>query len=432
MQSSLTLRFVEKVPQKLGADNQWGNFPAVGLGVDLNNYLDLGGVDLLKVRFGYGVTGALPRDNGRSQEVYDITADAAGSFNSSAVRPANPDLKWEEKAETNIGIEFQTNKLGITFDYYNRDINDFILEVATDVAATGFPTAVVNAGSLTTKGIELAVNYDFVNNANLSYSSGILLSTTESTLDEWVFDGLTTRANLGAPGQNATELIKVQAGDVIGDIWGPVFAGTTTDGVQDFVDVNGDGQLVTGGDQGTNPEADYQVLGNGIPDLELGWTNQLSFGDWSVNAFFRGAFGHSLVNAFRAFYEPRVATQGSYNLVNTELAINDLTQPQFSSLYVEKADFFKLDNLTITKNFDMTNVNAIDALTVSLSGQNLFVITDYTGTDPEPSLIDSGAAGNGDFDNGDGVDADVLAPGIDRRNNYFFSRTFTLGVNLKF
>ena len=191
--------------------------------------------------------------------------------------------------------------------------------------------------------------------------------------------------------------------------------------------MNDDGQLITGGDQGQNPDADFTVLGNGIPDLELGWSNNITIGDWNINAFFRGAFGHSLVNSFRAFYEPRVATQGSYNLVNTSLANNDLTQPQFSSLYVEKADFLKLDNLTVSRKID-TNLAGIDALTLSLSGQNLFVITDYTGTDPEPSLVDTGAADNG----GGGGGSDVLAPGIDRRNNYFFSRTFTLGVNIKF
>ena len=411
---------------KLGADNQWGIFPSVGLGVDLNKYLNAG-ADKLKLRVGYGVTGALPGQSGLTQPTYAIQSDALGNFSSAPSRAPNPDLKWEEKAETNIGIEYRKGKLDVTLDYYTREIKDFILEVPADVATTGFPSIITNAGTLSASGIELALNYDVINNDNASYSTGIVLSNTQSTLDEFIFDGLTTRANLGAPGQNGTNVIKVQAGDQIGDIWGPVYAGTVNGGVQDFEDLNGDGQLITGGDQGQNPDADFTVLGNGIPDLELGWSNNITIGDWNINAFFRGAFGHSLVNSFRAFYEPRVATQGSYNLVNTSLANNDLTQPQFSSLYVEKADFLKLDNLTVSRKID-TNLAGIDALTLSLSGQNLFVITDYTGTDPEPSLVDTGAADNG----GGGGGSDVLAPGIDRRNNYFFSRTFTLGVNIKF
>ena len=190
-----------------------------------------------------------------------------------------------------------------------------------------------------------------------------------------------------------------------------------------FQDINGDGELIVGQDKALDDNVDFTELGNGIPDLELGWTNQIAFGDWTINAFFRGAFGHSLVNTFRAFYEPRLSTQGSYNYVNTELAQDGLTTARFSSLYVEKADFFKLDNLTVTRNFDMSGSDSFDSIQISLNAQNPIVLTSYTGLDPEPSLIDIGEGGSG---------SDVLAPGIDRRNSYFASRSFTLGVNIKF
>ena len=127
------------------------------------------------------------------------------------------------------------------------------------------------------------------------------------------------------------------------------------------------------------------------------------FGEWTVNAFFRGAFGHSLVNTFRAFYEPRISTQSSYNYVTTDLAPEGLTSARFSSLYVEKADFFKLDNLTVTRNIDTSSLAGIDGLQISLNAQNPFVITNYTGLDPEPALVDIGEDGNG---------ADVLSPGF--------------------
>ena len=222
---------------KLGADNQWGIFPSVGLGVDLNKYLNVG-ADKFKFRVGYGVTGALPGQSGLTQPTYAIQSDALGNFSSAPSRAPNPDLKWEEKAETNIGIEYRKGKLDVTLDYYTREIKDFILEVPADVATTGFPSIITNAGTLSASGIELAVNYDVINNDNASYSTGIVLSNTQSTLDEFIFDGLTTRANLGAPGQNGTNVIKVQAGDQIGDIWGPIYAGTVNGGLkagrQDF------------------------------------------------------------------------------------------------------------------------------------------------------------------------------------------------------
>jgi len=404
---------------KLGAENQWGVFPAIGLGVDLNNYLSLG-ADKFKVRLGYGVTGALPGPNGLSQQIRGFTYDGGqGGGSSSPSRDANPDLKWEEKAETNLGFEYRKGKLDATLDLYTRDISDFILQRSVDVAVYPTGTRFENAGKLNTKGVELALNYQ----VNDAYNTGLVLSTYKTTLEEYVLEGGEMRANLGAPGQNATAVIKVAQGQEIGQIWGPVFEGVNPDGTAILADVNGDGQLVVGQDRALDENADFTELGNGIPDLELGWTNQITFGDWSINAFFRGAFGHSLVNTFRAFYEPRISTQGSYNYVNTELAPAGLTQARFSSLYVEKADFFKLDNLTVTRNIDASNIGGIDAIQVSLNAQNPIVITNYTGLDPEPSLVDIGEEGNG---------SDVLSPGLDRRQSYFAARSFTLGLNIKF
>jgi iron complex outermembrane receptor protein len=135
------------------------------------------------------------------------------------------------------------------------------------------------------------------------------------------------------------------------------------------------------------------------------------------------------VNTFRAFYEPRLASQSSYNFVNTSLAEPNLTVAQFSSLYVEKADFFKLDNLTVAYNFDLNEGSFIQGAQLSANVQNAFVITNYTGIDPEPSLVDQGSYDGGDYNPGQG---DVLAPGVDRRINYFTARTVTLGLNINF
>ena len=88
----------------------------------------------------------------------------------------------------------------------------------------------------------------------------------------------------------------------------------------------------------------------------------------------------------------------------------------------------KLDNLSVSRRVDVSNISFIDALNVQLTAQNPIIITNYTGTDPEPNLVDRGAADNGQRPSG----GDVLAPGIDRRYNYFNTRTFTLGVNIKF
>jgi len=408
---------------KLGVDNQWGTFPAFGAGVDLNKYLELDNVDLLKLRAGYGVTGAIPGENGLSKEIRNVIYDATtGAASTTLSRAANPDLKWEEKAEINIGVEFSSGKFNATLDVYSRDVKDFIIERTVDPAVFGVDRRYENAGKLNTEGLELTMNYDFVKNDDFSYNSGIVFSTYKSVLDEYVVDS-EMRANLGAPGQNSTNMILVREGEQIGQIWGPVFSGEVVDGAQVFVDVNGDGELVL---DPLAENTDYTVLGNGIPDFEIGWTNQLTYKNWEMNAFFRGAFGHSLVNTYRAFFEPRVGSQTGYNYINTELANPEITSAQFSSLYVEKADFFKLDNLSVGYNFDLSENTKkfIKSAKLSLTAQNVFTITSYTGNDPDPSLQDTGAADNGGFNGA----TDVLSPGIDRRNNYFSARKFSLGV----
>jgi len=414
---------------KLGKDNRWGIFPAFGLGVDVSRYLDLGGVDLLKVRAGYGVTGSLPIQNGLSQQGRVIVNGDDGSVSTEITRAANPDLKWEEKAETNLGIELAMNRFTATLDVYNRDITDFILEREVPVPEFPVNRRFENAGKLNTQGAELTLGYDVVRTTKARWNTGLVLSTYETTLEEYVVPQ-ELRANLGAPGQNGTNMIRIAEGGEIGQIWAPVFDGVAEDGSPTFVDLNDDGTIKAGQGVSLDEDADFQVVGNGIPDLEFGWTNQVTVGQWSINAFFRGALGHSLVNTFRAFYEPRIASQSSYNFVNTSLAIPELSSAQFSDLYVEEADFFKLDNLTISRTFNFGGGKAIRGLTLSLTGQNLFIITNYTGTDPEPSLVDYGSSDNGgtvDFSN-----PDVLSPGIDRRYSYFASRTFTFGLNLDF
>ena len=206
------------------------------------------------------------------------------------------------------------------------------------------------------------------------------------------------RGSLGAPGQNDTDMIRIKEGEEIGQIWGPVFTGEVVDGSQVLEDINGDGQLLTAQNNALDPDGDFAVLGKGTPDFELGWTNRLTYKRWDLNAFFRGAFGHSLINTYRAFYEPRVGSQGSYNFVNTELADPAITNAKFSSLYVEKADFFRLDNLSLGYTFDLGENKYIKGVRVTASGQNLFTITNYTGSDPEPALQDRGSEGdNGGF-----------------------------------
>jgi TonB-linked SusC/RagA family outer membrane protein len=422
---------------KLGEDNRYGVFPAAGVGVDFLRYMDIPALNTLKLRVGYGVTGSLPNNSGLSQDIYSYSFDGGGEV--AKTQDGNKDLKWEQKEEINIGIDFGVGKkLSGSLELYTRNISDFILEVEVDNAV--FPSGIQtqNAGELKTNGVELALNYNAIQLGAVKWNTGLVLSSYSTELKSFIID-TQTRAELGAPGQNGTNMVRVAVGEKLGQIWGPVFTGVTVDnpattttneaGSPTFADLNGDGIVKAAQGSALAPDGDFQDLGNGIPKMEYGWTNQLTFKNWDLNAFFRGAVGHSLVNNFRAFYEPIDAGAiNSYNRIITDKAVDGLTVAQYSSLYVEKASFFKLDNITLGYNFPMAS-KGVRNLRAYLSVQNAFVITDYTGIDPEPVLADPGPSDNGGFQP---ASADVLAPGIDRRNSYFQSRTFTFGVNIGF
>lgn len=412
---------------KLGEDNRWGWFPAVGAGLDINKYLALSNVNLLKLRVGYGVTGSLPNDNAVAQDYYRYIFDQGGAWTFDT--KANPDLKWEEKHEINIGIEFGVGRLSGTLDVYQRNIKDFILRRRLDATIEASEFKYENVGSLKTPGIELALNYNDLQIGGVHWTPGIVLSSYKSTLTAYLNDYTLSNADFGAPGQNGTRPILIKVGDPIGQIWGPVFAGINADnpettdkneqGTPAFADLNGDGTVVSNPSDALSPTADMKVLGYGIPKMEIGWTNRLSYGAWDLNIFFRSALGHSLINQYRAFYEPiDPGAINSYNRIYTDKRVEGLTSAQYSSLYVEKASFVRLDNATLGYTVKMNSKN-VKSLRLYLSGQNLFQITGYTGIDPEPALVDN-----------EQDPVDVLSPGIDRRNNYFTSRTFTFGVNI--
>ncbi|MCU0421000.1 MAG: SusC/RagA family TonB-linked outer membrane protein, partial [Cyclobacteriaceae bacterium] len=330
---------------KLGANNRWGIFPAFGLGVDITKYLPIPKVDQLKLRAGFGVTGSLPAQSGLAQDLYVYNA-ANNALR--LARNANEDLKWEQKRETNVGLDFGVfGRLTGSIDYFVRDIQDFILERDVDVTQFVSGRRFENVGSLRTSGLELALNYSNINLGQVRWTPGLVIGTNQSELTSF-FNNRFVTGNFGSPGQNGTPINLVEVGQKLGTIWGPVYDRPASDGKVVFKDLNGDGVIKADASQALLEDADFEKLGRGIPVMELGWTNQLSFKNWDLNMFFRGAFGHSLINQFRGFYEPREpGAINAFNRINTNLVVTDLREAKYSSLYVEKADFVKLDNVTL-------------------------------------------------------------------------------------
>lgn len=414
---------------KLSDDNEWSNFMAAGAGIDLSKFMNSGSVDLLKLRIGYGITGATPAAYGLAQDRYEYIMQGDGK-DTSLVHLGNSELKREQQAAFNVGLDYSIGRFFGALELYNNNNSDLVIQEWIDHPDFGTKRQYENALNLNTKGIELTLGIDVIKKKNVKYSTTLLFSKYNTTIKEYYDEPQFTGAT-GGPGQCCTQVMRLKEGEALGEFWGTIYEGVDEEGQPIFADVDGDGNLETDSNFAQSEDGDFTTLGSAIPDFELGWNNSLSIFGWKVNAFFRGAFGHHLFNAFRMFYEPQVPTQSFYNYVNTDLAVEGLQRAKFSSLYVENASFFKLDNLTLSRSIALKKVKSIKQLTVSLSAQNLFVITKYTGADPEPIFLDRGVNGFGVLP-ANNYALNALVPGLDRRTNYIPSRTISLGLRLGF
>lgn len=422
---------------RFGANNRWGLFPAASAGVTLSNIFDIPAVNTLKLRASYGVTGNQPIDSYLSIQRVGPVGNFYynGGFVSSYgyVSNANPNLKWETKGEFDVGVDFVmlNNKLSGTIDYYIRNTKDMLLPVNVPQPPNLFGQTWVNIGEMKNSGLEVSLNYAAVNTGDFSWTVGGNIGTYNTqmvslTSGEFSFGsgGVLYRAGMGAPGQNAFNLVRVKEGEKLGQLWGPVQVGVKANGEPDFKDINGDGGAYCDCDN------DKTVIGNGLPTLTVGFNNSFTYGGFDLNIFVRGAFGHDLLNSYRGFYENLESTTVSnYNVVNTKYYDPKITKAVVNSSHVEKASFVRLDNMTLGYNVKLNPGGRVNRLRFYASGQNLFTITDYTGVDPEVRYVDRI---DGDGGGRPATLDDGLSSGIERRSTYFTQRILTFGLNLGF
>ncbi|RMG80916.1 MAG: SusC/RagA family TonB-linked outer membrane protein [Bacteroidetes bacterium] len=438
----------EEGSSRFGKNNRWGLFPSASVGANIAKIADLSGVDQLKVRVGFGQTGSLPPESYLSQFRY--TQQGNFFFNGGFVpafgpnRNANPDLKWEVKTEIDAGIDFAMldYKLTGTIDYFNRTTEDLIYNVLVPVPPNFANTTWANLDDveLATNGVELTLSYNHSNqDGSFRWTPTLTFGTAKTKLnvkdvsnatfsffqsDEKFFQS--TLTSPGAPGLNDFPQIAVIGNEEIGNIWGAVHVSHSPDGWV-FQDTDGDGTVEVGfgGEDNT-------IIGNGLPDFSFGLLNTFAFNNLDFSFFFRGDVGHDLMNMYRVFYEYPTSSRLQDNIVMTKYFDESLPADPFpSSLHVEDASYVVLDNATLGYNFELPSGSAFKKIRLYLTGRNLFYITGYTGVDPSVRYADPGNADNGGaapLEN----NPDPLAPGLDRRNNYFRTRSFTVGAQLGF
>ena len=418
---------------RFGADQKWGLFPAVGGGVDLAPMINVSFIDNLKIRGNYGLTGNQP--NSSYLSLLRLSPQGNFYYNGKFVpgyapsSNANTDLKWEKKAEMDFGFDFSMwkSKLSGSFDFYTRTTTDLLFSYGVPSPPNLYSNAILNLGEIKSSGLELTLNYAAIQKKDFSYSitftpsynlSNTLVSLSGTYNGAELKYGTRDLGGMGAPGQSDVPLVRTEEGKPIGQLWALKFKEVDPTGNLIFEDLNGDGTINT---------LDRTVVGHGLPDLQFGFGNVFTYKNFDLNIFFRGVFGHDLINSYRAFYEvPRMI--GSYNLPKTATDMRNAgtgvllnnSSGVLSSYHVENASFVSLDNMSLGYNFNLPKTSGFSKIRLYAAGNNLFYITKYKGVDPNPRY--------GDIEN----DNNPLVPGVDRRNTWFRTRSVSFGVNIIF
>lgn len=437
---------------RFGKDSKWGNFPSVSAGwrLDQESFMeDVSWVNLLKFRFGFGVTGTDAGNNYQalaSVGYNDFFLYQGNWINQlGPVRNANPNLRWEKKYEYNMGVDFDLFKgrLGGAIDVYHRDTRDLLYNYSVPTPPYMTGTIVANVGKMTNRGFELLLNAIPVQTRDFEWRTNISYSTNKNKLVSIANDEFQTSTDyfysgyIGEPVQQDSH--RIQVGYPIGNFYGWKSVGVDKDGkwVVERLKRDDEGNI-TERYYGLAEEAnqdDKQVLGNGIPKHNLNWNNTIYWKNFDMAINMRGAFGQKILNYQEMFYA-NAGTQ--YNALNSAfdlLPVVDattgqktgdshiLTSPQtYVSHYVENGNYWKIDNVTLGYTFNQIKSKYISRLRVYASTQNLLTITGYKGLDPEVRI-----SSRRDNDNNTVLDA-----GTDQRDKYPTLRSFTFGVNLTF
>lgn len=404
-----------------GKNTQWGYFPSAGLAWRISNESFMQQQDIfndLKLRVSYGVTGNSGGiDAFNSQLLYRLQGQFynAGVWDN-AIVPAqanNPDLKWEEVSTVNIGLDFTIlkNKLSGSIDYYQKKTTDMLFPIFVSASLVPGGSIVVNGGGLENKGIELTLTATPVSKTDFSWTSTLNLAHNKNlvtSLSNPYTSGDSVRySDPEGPGQTGATLQLLKVGKPIGQFFSLEYAGKDANGVSQFY--KKDKTLTTTPAIGT----DYFYVGDAQPKLLMGWSNSLRYKKFDLNFFFRGVFGQKLFNATRADLSYVSAATANNILVSAgDDKITDGKNSYYSTRYIEKGDYVKLDNATLAYTFSKP-VNGLNSIRLYVTGNNLFTITGYKGIDPE---INQGG----------------IAPGIDYNNFYPKTRTILFGVNVSF
>lgn len=430
---------------KFYGDNKYGYFPSGAFAWRISNepfIQDITVIQNLKLRASYGLTGSQAISPYKTLSLLSLGQNY--SFNGTTnqmigIAPgiaANPDLKWETTAQTNLGLDFGIleGRLSGSLDYYYKKTTDLLMNVnIPDYSGGG--TLTKNVGSLENKGFEFFLAGVIADRAKLKLNTSINLSANRNKIldlggeTEIFTDGGYTSNTYAAP----PFILKV--GEPIGQFRGLVFDGLWQQheaaAAAEYGLVPGDSKYIDVDNNKSYGGEDMMHIGSSQPDFVWGWNTNLQYGNFDLSIFVNGVQGNHVWNQTRWLIigmgtdvesptSTDILNRWTPENTNTTVAGFSETNTTYaqSSLFVENGSFIRLNNITLGYTFPQNGLikNKLRNARLYVSAQNLFVITKYSGIDPELSSTPNWSD---------------VAQGIDN-GTYPATRTFTLGLKIGF
>ncbi|CAM4045493.1 SusC/RagA family TonB-linked outer membrane protein [Gillisia hiemivivida] len=408
-----------------GENNRYGYFPSGAVAWQIHKEDFMGDTfSTLKLRLGAGIVGS-QEGLGYGRFVQRERAGGRGISNDLNVLPApgtfidgdpNPDLKWEETTDYNIGVDFGVNndRFNGTVNVYRKETNDLLLPRPSAAPSSGsIVFSNLSDGKVINEGVELSLDYDFANTNDFGFSANFNVAYNFNEVRDTKFT-IPTGAIRGNGLTNAFAQ-QLEAGQPLFSYFMAEFTGFDQDGNPTYLDVDGNGI----GD----PDADKFFVGK---DAQADWNAGLSlnarYKNFDLSTYFSGQFDFYVYNATENAFFTKSALLIGKNTIQEAAASNEnpASTVAVSTRFLEKGDFVRLSSASLGYNVPLNESSKVNSVRVSVTGQNLFLITDYSGLDPEVST-----------NTGNLNDSGIPTVGIDYAA-YPRPRTISFGLNASF
>lgn len=403
---------------KFGANNKWGYFPSASVAWRLSDedfMKNVHWINDMKIRVGYGSSGNQGIDPYKSLATYGATGKFIDNGQIiSGYQPnqnPNPNLRWETTTQFNIGLDYSlfTNRVFGSVEYYRKNTKDLLYTYPVSVPPFLYNNITANVGKMLNEGIEGVITVDVIRHTDFKWSTSLNVAHNRNEVlslsnDQFQRDYVTLESEYVRGINNIRHIL--EPGHPVGTFFGLKFKGFDADGKWIFEDINKDGQITEGYGN------DYTYNGSAFPNITGGFLNTFNYKNVDLSVFFQGMAGNKILNLARIAYENiQNVPQGNIYASALDIPLDDV--PIVSSYYVEDGSFLRLEYMTLGYTFKPRNINWLNKLRMYFTGQNLFILTKYKGTDPE-------------------VPMDGQTPGMESRGFYPKARTFTFGINVTF